>query len=576
MVTKLRNYSRHWAVKAVSFCLFAAFVPMFVFILAHSVNDWNSSITPADHLAGRPFADSAFLARYERYYALTEETAAQLETEYAENGRFFWRCVLRLTALGLWVFIFLIHLLTVCGRKPGSDGVHLSRWDKPWLDVLLGAITGYAVLAWSGAEHMFRYGFDRSGYGPSDWDLSINIFCVLIAIFAALVLWWLLSAVKRIKDRSVLKHTLVYTVLALIFRTLRRYVGRPAIRFCRAAFNGAPLTVQIGLCSLALTGGVIFFMLAAFSSRHAAGFWMFMLFLWAAGVTAYFVWKAYHLANAAKGLSRLAQGDYTTPIPEKGRGVLLQMAQNVNAATGGLKVAVEKELAGQRFKAELITNVSHDLRTPLTSVITYADLLQNEGLDAPDAEKYLDIIRQKAKRLQTLTEDLFEASKASSGETRAELAPLDVNQLIEQTLGEMGDRLSAAGLEVRDYGQSPETRRSLMVMADGRLLCRVFENLLRNIEKYALAGTRVYIDKAESNGNAFITLRNISAAPLSGLSGEEDRLSERFTRSDEARSTEGNGLGLAIVKSFMELQKGTCAIAVDGDLFKVVLTLPLA
>jgi signal transduction histidine kinase len=495
----------------------------------------------------------AFIAQYEFRFALTNAYAATLATEYAAGERVFWNYARLLILCGLFGLLFFFFLLTVCGRKPISDGVHISVFDKPWLDVSLGAIIFSAAGIYWWFHEMSRYMLDFS-------DREFNLFLIYTGIlfipFTALVLWWLLSAAKRIKDRSFFRHTLVYAALAL--------PGRLITRLFRAAVNGAPLTVQVGISAAGY--GTAIFLFTAITSNTRNGGIILVTILIGIAITAYFIQKASHLAQVCKGLDRLAQGDYNTPVPENGRGALKQMAQNVNAATDGLKVAVEKEMTSQRFKAELITNVSHDLRTPLTSVITYADLLQNEGLTSPDAERYLDVIRQKAQRLQTLTEDLFEASKASSGETRAESAPLDIDQLIEQTLGEMGDRLSTAGLDVRVSGTC-ET-----VLADGRLLCRVFENLLRNIEKYALAGTRVYIDKASENGRAVITLRNISAAPLNG---EADRLADRFTRGDEARSTEGSGLGLAIVKSFMELQKGTCAIAVDGDLFKVTLTLPL-
>jgi signal transduction histidine kinase len=511
--------------------------------------------------AEEPFDYDAYYAQYELRFALTDSYAARLRVQYAENERVFWRHAGTLIAAGFGILFSLLYLLVICGRQPGSDEKHLSSvWDKPWLDVMFAAIGFLALtVVWIADWIWFR--------SNSIWD-EPRFFVylgVLTAVFASLGLWWLLCAVKRLKNLTILKHTLTYVILAAIFR--------PAARLSRAVFNGAPLTVQTGLCVLFIPAMIGFFVLLCVLFQTA--FFLIPMVWCVFAVMALFIWKAVYLSDVAKGIDRLAKGDYNTPVSENGSGVLKQMAQNVNAATDGLKAAVERELTGQRFKAELITNVSHDLRTPLTSVITYADLLQSEGMHAPDAEKYLDIIRQKAHRLQTLTEDLFEASKASSGETRAELAPLDINQLIEQTLGEMGDRLAAAGLEARF------TSGCGTVIADGKLLCRVFENLLRNVEKYALAGTRVYIETANhpytggvSAGSfAAVTIRNISASPLNG---KAERLAERFTRGDDARTTEGSGLGLAIVKSFMDLQNGNFAIAADGDLFKVTLTLPLA
>jgi signal transduction histidine kinase len=521
--------------------------------------------------------DAYYAQQYEFRFCMTDEFYLQLKTEYARNTGVFWRYAAALLLLGLGALACLLHLLLVCGRgfelrlvfmaedEPGRvSGPLLGKarlspfWDKPWLDVLLGLTVLYAALAFFELDMLFSLYNIRETVGR-----FIAYCCILTAPFAALALWWLLSAAKRLKTRSFLKHTLIYTLLAFLFRPVRR-LCRAALRLCRAAVNGLPLVWQIGVCSV-VYGVIVLLLVAGFV--HTPGWLLLFLPMLAVLVTFYFARKMSCLADVGKGIGRLARGDYDTPVPEDGKGLLLEMAKNVNAATDGLKAAVEKELVSQRFKAELITNVSHDLRTPLTSVITYAGLLQSEGLTSPGAPGYLDVIQSKARRLQTLTEDLFEASKASSGETRAELAPLDINQLIEQTLGEFGDRLETARLDVRVSGTCE------LAMADGRLLCRIFENLLRNIEKYAMPGTRVYIDKAGENGRAVITLRNISAEPLTG---NAERLAERFTRGDEARSTEGSGLGLAIVRSLAELQKGTCAIASDGDLFKVTLTLPLA
>jgi signal transduction histidine kinase len=404
---------------------------------------------------------------------------------------------------------------------PPSGVIVSPFWDKPWLDVSLGIIIAFASL---------NIAVITDNRYLSMADLSGNLMVYIgafTAVFSALALWWALSAMKRLKTLTILKHTLIYTVLAFILRIFRRFALRPLKNFCRAVYNGFPLTVQIGLCALGYAFGLFLFTVFTFAS---SGILVFLLIFWAFGVPAYFVWKALYLANVAKGISRLAGGDYNTPVEEKGHGVLKRMAQDINAATDGLKAAVQKELTSQRFKTELITNVSHDLRTPLTSVITYAELLQTEGVGSSEASKYVDIIQQKARRLQALTEDIFTAAKAASGETSAILAPFNLNQLIAQTVGEFGDRLCAAGLDTRFAGTGG------MVMADGKLLCRVFENLLRNVEKYALSGTRVYIDRTDRDKRAVITLRNISAAPIEG---DMAHLTERFTRGDEARSTEG-------------------------------------
>lgn len=539
--------------------LFVACLTAIMLLATQTVYKWDGIIFTDDHLAGRPLEASTYYRIQTRYSEPTPEQYDKMKENYQTYDRTFWRLTAAFAAMGLLTLLSLLHLLSVCGSRLHSKGQYLTVFDKPWLDVSLGAVIALAAV---GVEVVLR--LDRLMYSSSFNRFQV-ILGVILSLWTTLALWWILSAVKRIKDRSILKHTLIYTVLALIFRFISRFIIRPTARFFRALYNGFSVTVQVGACAVGF-GLLLLLVATPFLDRLYGMAIVMMLFLTACAAV-FFIWKASHLANVIKGLDRLAKGDYKTPVEERGHGVLLQMAKDVNAATDGLKAAVQNELSSERFKAELITNVSHDLRTPLTSVITYADLLQSEGLDAPDAGKYLEVIQQKARRLQALTEDLFEAAKASSGETRAVLIPLEMGQLIEQAMGEMGDRLRAVPLDVHVSGGCG------LVIADGRLLCRVFENLLRNIEKYAMPGTRVYIDTSEVEGHAAVTLRNIAKNPIEG--GAE-RLTERFTRGDEARSSEGSGLGLAIVKSFMDLQKGTCEILVDGDLFKVVLTMPLA
>ena len=235
----------------------------------------------------------------------------------------------------------------------------------------------------------------------------------------------------------------------------------------------------------------------------------------------------------------------------------------------GLSQAVDEQVKAERLKADLITNVSHDLKTPLTSIISYVDLLKRENIDNPNVQEYLKVLDQKSTRLKTLTEDLVEASKASSGNVKIDFADINYTEIVEQALGEFEDKTSAAKLEmVLSYPEHP-----VMIRADGRHLWRVIENLLNNCCKYALRGSRVYVDVTEDpeTGTAACTIKNISSRPLN-ISPEE--LTERFVRGDVSRTTEGSGLGLSIAKSLAELQHGTLDIFVDGDLFKVVLRLP--
>jgi signal transduction histidine kinase len=222
-------------------------------------------------------------------------------------------------------------------------------------------------------------------------------------------------------------------------------------------------------------------------------------------------------------------------------------------------------MKSERFKTELITNVSHDIKTPLTSIINYVDLIKKEECSNEKIKEYIDVLDRQANRLKKLTEDLVEASKASSGTLSVEFTKCNLALLINQALGEFYEKFDTKGLQVVQTIDDQE----VFVMADGRRLWRVFDNLLNNIYKYAMSGTRVYLDLKIHNGVAIITFRNISEQPID-VSDEE--LTERFVRGDRSRNTEGSGLGLSIAKSLTELQNGTFEISTDGDLFKVKIT----
>ncbi len=237
--------------------------------------------------------------------------------------------------------------------------------------------------------------------------------------------------------------------------------------------------------------------------------------------------------------------------------------------SAGLSRAVEERLKSERFKTELITNVSHDLKTPLTSIINYVDLLKHLDIQDETARGYIDVLDRKSQRLKTLTEDLVEASKAASGTLAVQLERLDVGQLVEQAVAEYEERLEQAGLTT--VVNIPQ--RSCTVMADGRHLWRILDNLLGNCTKYAMPGTRVYLDVEEILNRCVITVKNISADPLN-IPAED--LLKRFVRGDSSRSTEGSGLGLSIARNLTAAQGGEFDLVVDGDLFKAIVTFPLA
>ena len=263
------------------------------------------------------------------------------------------------------------------------------------------------------------------------------------------------------------------------------------------------------------------------------------------------------------GGERIAKGDLQYKIDTKYMYYdFKEFAESLNNINDGLQEAINEKMKSEHFKTELITNVSHDIKTPLTSIINYVDLIKKEEIENEKLCEYIDVLDRQSARLKKLVEDLVEASKASSGNLTVNLAPCNITVLLNQALGEFSEKLEKANLvpilKTDDDG--------IAVLADGRHLWRVFDNLLSNVCKYGLEGTRVYIDvKTEKNG-VLVTFRNISKYQLN-VSSEE--LLERFVRGDKSRHTEGHGLGLSIAKSLMEIQGGSLDISVDGDLFKV-------
>ena len=242
---------------------------------------------------------------------------------------------------------------------------------------------------------------------------------------------------------------------------------------------------------------------------------------------------------------------------------------NLNQVSLNIQSAVAEQLKSDRFKTELITNVSHDLRTPLTNIVNYVDLLKKEPIESAAAQEYIAVLDTQSQKLKKMTEDLIDASKASSGVIALDSEPIDLSEFVSQICGEYQERFARANLSLLQ--QNPE--EPIIALADGGQLSRVLENLLQNAIKYSLSGTRVYLSLSKDTNSAYLELKNISKDQL-GISADE--LLERFVRGDASRSTEGSGLGLSIAQSLTELMGGTLALSLDGDLFKVCVCLPLA
>ena len=328
---------------------------------------------------------------------------------------------------------------------------------------------------------------------------------------------------------------------------LRRPVENTLLRILTLNFLLMTLLCIIGFAGVAgvlLYSVVLFFMLRRYFLR---------------------VQNNYNLVLAHT--SRMAQGDLDASL-EQDVGILNPLRDELNAVQDGFARAVREEVRSQNMKTELITNVSHDLKTPLTAIITYVDLLKDDTLDEATRKEYIATLDKKSQRLKRLIEDLFEMSKAASGSVTLNKEKVELGELMRQLQFEMEDSIAASGVEFR-WNVSQE---KLYAMLDGQKTFRVLENLVVNITKYALAGTRAYLSLQREGDTAVIVMKNVSRAELDF---DTAAITERFVRGDKSRNTEGSGLGLAIAKSFAELQGGTFAIETDGDLFKATVTFPL-
>ena len=266
------------------------------------------------------------------------------------------------------------------------------------------------------------------------------------------------------------------------------------------------------------------------------------------------------------GLKKISDGELQYKIKtDTLTGKQKVMAEYINNIGSGLDAAVENSLKKERMQTELITNVSHDLKTPLTSIINYVDLMKRENPTDPKIQEYLRILDEKSQRLKVLTEDVVEASKASTGNIKLEMNDIDFVEMVQQVIGEFEEKFQEKNLTMMVHF----TDEPSIIYADGQRMWRVLENVFGNVVKYAMEGTRVYAEISNRNKKVTFSLKNISAQPLN-ISADE--LTERFIRGDVARNTEGSGLGLSIAKSLTELQGGEFKLYLDGDLFKVMIT----
>jgi len=461
------------------------------------------------------------------YVAFTEEFINHKIKEWKENKVAATKSFYTLVGFLAGFVLSFSYLVLTVGRKSFKDQeLHLHAVDKLYNDINLvlciGLITLWVALVDGVFEHI---------------DKMIIIITIPIAAVGFMLV---LSLVRHFKNKTFIKHTLIYS---LIYKL---------VRFVGDVYNSG----SVGIKTVLLVIG--------YPILVALTFFMFPITL---GLAAWFAFKKIKSFHTIKeGVERIKDGDIHHSIHVDGKGDFGRLAANINSITDGLKKAVDNELKSERLKTELITNVSHDIRTPLTSIITYVDLLKKEK-DPSKVEEYIEVLDQKSKRLKILTDDLFEAAKASSGNIPVHFERIDIISLITQGLGEVNDKIEALDLDFKlSYPKD-----KVYIMADGKLLWRSIENLLSNIFKYTLDRSRVYIDIEDLGDEILLSFKNISAYELN-ISADE--LMERFKRGDESRLSQGSGLGLSIAKSLIDIQRGKFSIQIDGDLFKAMIYLP--
>lgn len=490
--------------------------------------------------------------------------------------------------------VLAVYLCCAAGRKPGSEEVHAAGFNCIPLDIYLagGGLIVFgllmAIVRFAEAADLFSQSIQTvcAGVLMAGYVMSLIFVGFCFACAAQFKTpggyWWRNSVCWRCLDllvkcvkgcfsgcgwllRKLPKAAAVFWDFLLMLLTPLRWLWTQIKKTCakigksvNRVYSMMPLTWQ-----WLLTGFIMVMLLfAALAGRSEM-----MVVLSLCACVAVVLYGAYCFGILLESAKRMGKGDLDTKVDDKYLiGAFKSFAGDLNDLAGVAVVAAQKQLKSERMKTELITNVSHDIKTPLTSIINYVDLLQKPH--TPEEEKtYLEVLNRQSQRLKKLIEDLMEMSKASTGNLTADITKLDAVESVNQALGEFADKLEKA--QLTPVFRHPE--ESVAMMADGRLAWRVLSNLLSNTVKYALPGTRVYIDVMALEGKVIISLKNISRDELNV---DADKLMERFVRGDDSRNTEGSGLGLNIAKTLMELQKGQLQLLVDGDLFKVTLIFP--
>lgn len=508
----------------------------------HGLSLYDNDIS--DMLSGKP---------YQFYAAVVEPLKAGdiFYDDFVNFSRIKYTSSFVFPALAVSIILMVsafIYLCCTAGRHEKNGEIELSYVDSIYTDVhtllvLIAAVISVMLVA---------------GVNSNSSTVAKIFGAIILSIDIFIGLSYVLSMARQIKCRQIIKNSLLFKAYAALKKFIR-------LSFHGKVFKAWTLFLLLGY---GLINCILFS--EAVHSRHTGS--GFFILLWLA-------FNVFSVYLAAKSLISLSQIMEAAKEISKGNldyaldgssisAPFSDFAGDILSIQGGLKKAVSEAIKGERMKTDLITNVSHDLKTPLTSIINYVDLLKKEDLKNEKAAGYIEILEEKSSRLKQLIEDLIEASKASSGSLSVNAEKVNLHELVVQACGEYEEKFKAASLDMRI--DSPD--KNISILADGKHMWRIVENLLSNVVKYSMPCSRVYINIGRNDSFGILTVKNMSALPLN-ISPEQ--LAERFVRGDVSRTTEGSGLGLSIAQSLANLQDGRFDISIDGDLFKVTVEIPL-
>ena len=472
-----------------------------------------------------------------------------------------------------WLLIALVFFIWTAGKKPHSDELHHSFPDKMWTEVHIFALLGLIFTAIAIA--VVSIDACSSNITTTEFRLGKSIVCALTEVIFCLCLWIFLSVVRKIKGKSFFRTSFCgwFIIKSKHFFAKTKQIIRNLsdVQFKDVHFAAGFHKIQVRFIAISVIMAILISFFAFMAGADGYTGWLFFgIFLaiielviirhYMKKTTAY----SQSMARLLVQIDKVSSGnlDYDAGIGEDD--YLIESSTKLANISEGLSEALEEQMKGERMKIELITNVSHNLKTPLTSIISYIDLLKKEEMN--DAAKdYVNILSHKADRLKGIVSDLFDLAKTNSGNAQLEIKPLDFSRLTHQLLADMEDKIAESGMKIKlNLPDSPA-----VITADGKKLSRALQNVVDNALKYSLSGSRIYIDLVKNEGNAILSVKNTSSYEMDFTA---DEIMQRFVRGDKNRSSDGSGLGLSIAQSFTHVSGGSFDVMIDGDQFKTVFT----